>query len=292
MVALIFPGQGSQYVGMASHLFDEFPEVHQIASDIVGFSLKEVCLEDPSSLLQTTKYTQPALFLVNALYFLDFKRKEDRNINLLAGHSLGEYSALFAASAFDFETGMRIVQKRAELMDNQKEGAMLAVIGISSKDLEELLENNNFLEQIDIANYNAPEQTVLSGKEQDINIVSNFLENKVPKCVKLPVSGAFHSREMTPIRSRFLNFLMEFEFFPLQTPVVSNLFACPYENIFIQETLAHQLTGAVQWVKSINYIKEQGEKEFLELGPRDILSKLTSKVLGVIYEENTQCVKI
>ena len=152
MTCYMFPGQGSQKVGMGEDLFDKFPNHTNSASEILGYDIKKLCLEDPNEQLNLTQYTQPALYTVNVLSFLNL---EDQKPKVVLGHSLGEYSALCAAEVFDFETGLKLVQKRGALMSQATGGAMAAIVGISIEKINEILQENK-LDQIDIANLNEP----------------------------------------------------------------------------------------------------------------------------------------
>jgi trans-AT polyketide synthase/acyltransferase/oxidoreductase domain-containing protein len=175
MLAYVFPGQGSQQKGMGGELFDEFKELTSKADEILGYSIKELCLEDPQGNLGQTQYTQPALYVVNALTY--YKKIKDTGIkpDYVAGHSLAEYNALLAAEVFDFETGLKIVKKRGELMSKASGGGMAAVIGMSEEKIREVLKENG-LESIDMANYNTPSQIAISGPKDDIIRAQPFFE--------------------------------------------------------------------------------------------------------------------
>ncbi len=168
MATFIFPGQGSQVKGMGGNLFNEFRELTAQADDILGYSIKELCMEDPNSTLGQTQYTQPALFVVSALSYLKRIKETGRKPDFVAGHSLGEYNALFAAGAFDFETGLKLVKKRGELMSLATGGSMAVVLGITEENIVEVLEQNG-LYSIDIANVNSPYQVAISGLKEDID---------------------------------------------------------------------------------------------------------------------------
>ena len=191
----VFPGQGSQKVGMGEGLFETQPELVARADDILGYSIQRLCLEDPDSNLNSTDYTQPALFTVNALTYLNKVKQSGHEPDFVAGHSLGEYNALFAAQVFDFDTGLKLVKKRGEIMSKAHGGGMAAVVRISPEKTEEVLRNAG-IDSIDIANYNAPMQTVISGRKDDIDNVSKYFDEAGAVYVPLKVSGAFHSRYM------------------------------------------------------------------------------------------------
>ncbi len=170
----IFPGQGSQEKGMGKQLFEAYPELTKVADHILGYSIENLCLADSRQVLDHTEYTQPALYVVNALSYLHEREIRGLEPGFLAGHSLGEYSALFAAGVFDFETGLRLVQKRGALMAEAKGGGMAAVIGMDAPQTMKVLSDSG-LDSIDIANINSPQQTVISGARADVERRRPFL---------------------------------------------------------------------------------------------------------------------
>ena len=192
MKAYIFPGQGSQFKGMGGALFDGFPEITAKANQVLGYDIKRLCLEDPLKQLGLTQYTQPALYVVNALYYIKKTKESGVKPDYVAGHSLGEYNALFAAGAFDFETGLKLVQKRGELMSLESGGGMAAILGLSEDKIAHVLNENN-ISRVQIANYNTPSQVVISGAKKDIDRLSALFEKENAMYIPLNVSGAFHS---------------------------------------------------------------------------------------------------
>ncbi|WP_221892359.1 ACP S-malonyltransferase [Teredinibacter haidensis] len=290
MKTFIFPGQGSQVKGMGGGLFDEFSELTQQADEILGYSIKELCLENPKRKLNKTQYTQPALYVVNALSF--YKKLKDTNVkpDYVAGHSLGEFNALLAAECFDFETGLTLVKKRGELMAGAPEGGMAAILNATKEQIESILSENN-LNQIDIANYNTPAQIVISGDIEEIGKAQDLFQHDNMMYYPLNTSGAFHSRFMQPASEQFKAFLNEFTFSPLKIPVISNVTARPYEDKDVVDNLAAQLASSVRWCGSIQYLMwldENGQKmEFEEVGNGDVLSKM----LHFIEKETTKSVE-
>lgn len=278
MTVYVFPGQGSQKKGMGEGLFTEFPHLTKQADDILGYSIQTLCLENPEESLGKTQYTQPALFVVNAFHYLKRKKEANEKPNYLAGHSLGEYNALFAAGVFDFETGLKLVKKRGELMSQCYGGGMAAVVGLNEQEIAEVLAFNG-LAQLDIANYNSPTQMVLSGSQEDITRAKGIFEQtpNVQLFVPLNTSGAFHSRYMQKVKSEFSVYLDEFSFFAPAIPIISNVEARPYgENI--KDNLIAQIDHPVKWTESIRYLMGKGETDYLELGPGHVLTNLVNQI--------------
>jgi trans-AT polyketide synthase/acyltransferase/oxidoreductase domain-containing protein len=281
MKTWIFPGQGSQKKGMGLELFDQYQDFVAGAEEILGYSVRQLCLENPQERLQQTFYTQPAMYIVNALSFFHTQEQAGTLPDFVAGHSLGEYNALLAAGAFDFSTGLRLVQRRAQLMHEAAEaadGTMAAVVNLQPDQLRTLLAENGF-DRIDIANLNAPLQTVIAGIRSDIVQAVDMLQKlDAVRCLLLKVSGAFHSRYMAPAQQEFADFISEMSFGKLTIPVISNVTARPYRQENIGKNLVAQITRSVNWVGSIQYLLQQGKMEFQELGPGTVLTKLVEKI--------------
>jgi len=263
---------------MGSDLFDRFPDLEQEADDVLGYSIRELCLQDPGRHLDLTHYTQPALYVVNAMAYLARIEEDDRLPDFVAGHSLGEYNALLAAGAFDFLTGLRLVKKRGELMGRATGGGMAAVIGLTAEQVAAILEEQG-LHTLDLANFNAPRQTVISGPTQDILAAKpHFLAGGAQTFWPLKVSAAFHSRYMLEAQTEFRTFLEQFSFTRPNLSVVANVTARPYEPDKTSHLLAEQLGKPVRWLQSMRYLLEQPEPRFFELGPGTVLSSLLSKI--------------
>lgn len=284
MMAFLFPGQGSQKRGMGESLFDEIAEYRAVEKDVdalLGYSMRQLCLEDPDNLLGQTRYTQPSLYVVNALFYAKARTLVDRP-SYLAGHSLGEYNALLAAESFDFMTGLRLVKKRGELMSQAVSGGMGAVIGLAPDKIARALEASG-LTSIDIANYNSPSQTVISGPLQDIERAEPILENAGARLyVTLPVSAAFHSRYMADAAKEFSDFLSAESFATPKVPVIANATARPYPSDnasdAIKSLLGKQMAGSVQWTQSISYLLNSGVAVFRETGPGEVLTRLVQQI--------------
>jgi trans-AT polyketide synthase/acyltransferase/oxidoreductase domain-containing protein len=278
LLACLFPGQGSQKKGMGAELFARFPALTDEASEILGYSVSELCVEDPRRELNLTQFTQPALYVVNALSYLKWKEEEGIAPDFMAGHSLGEYNALLAAESISFETGLRLVQKRGALMARMGDGGMAAVKGLSAEEIRWVIDRNG-LDRLDLANYNSHNQIVLSGPRDLIARSGPFFESAgATLYFPLNVSGAFHSRYMQPVREEFAEFLQAFEFHPLKVPVVSNAAASLYPDDNIRGLLADQLIKPVRWAESLAFLMGQGAIEFKETGPGDVLTRLLTNV--------------
>jgi trans-AT polyketide synthase, acyltransferase and oxidoreductase domains len=275
---LLFPGQGSQKLGMGAELFKDFPRETATADAILGYSLEELCVKDPHQQLNRTDFTQPALYAVNALTYLKQVQTTGLRPDFVAGHSLGEYDALFAGGVFDFATGLKLVWKRGLLMSAAGAGGMAAVIGLTQDRIRSILIENH-LTTIDIANLNSPTQTVLSGSEKDIRDAQPVFEKAgVRMYVPLKVSGAFHSRYMQPARDEFERFIRTFQFAEPRVPVIANVTARPYQPGEAARNLTLQITSPIRWVESIQYLLGQPDPQFEEVGPGKVLTGLLKQI--------------
>lgn len=263
---------------MGKELFQQFPELVKKADEILGYSIEELCLEDPEKKLGYTQYTQPALYIVNALSYLDAIRKGEEKPEYLAGHSLGEYDALFAAEVFDFETGLKLVKKRGQLMSQAKDGGMAAVVGIDEAKVREILKEKH-LETIDLANLNTPYQNVVSGPIDEItNAKSVFESFEGVRYMPLVVSGAFHSRYMEAAKKEFAEYIEAFEFHEPKINVVSNYTARCYKKEDIKKNLIEQITGTVKWTESMCYIRGKGIEDIVQIGPGNVLTGMIRRI--------------
>ncbi|HEY1164927.1 MAG TPA: ACP S-malonyltransferase [Chitinophaga sp.] len=273
MKVFLFPGQGSQKRGMGERLFIKYPELTAAASEILGYDIATLCLNDPDHLLNKTQYTQPALYVVSALAYLD-RVEEESKPDYVLGHSLGEYVALFAAGAWTFETGLQLVKKRAEIMSRVENGGMAALLGLKLEEVERILHTHHY-DRLDIANYNSAQQIVISGLKEDILSAQKIFESNHAKLYyPLNVSGAFHSRYMKTAAAEFGAFARSFTFSPLQLPVISNVSARPYAQSDIASMLEQQICSPVKWYESVSFLLQQEAPSFYEIGPGDVLTKM------------------
>jgi malonyl CoA-acyl carrier protein transacylase len=285
MTVFVFPGQGSQKKGMGAGLFDEVQEFLAVEREVdamLGYSLRQLCLEDPENKISLTQYTQPCLYVVNALHYYQAISLEGIRPQYLAGHSLGEYNALLAAGAFDFLTGLRLVQKRGELMSQAQNGGMAAVIGLSPSNIAQVIKSNG-LTSIDVANFNSPGQTIISGPKDDIARAAAFFEKAgVKMYIPLTVSAAFHSRYVADAAHEFDQYLQGFTFNALQTPVVANVTGRLYPSgdpsAVIRATLVRQIAQPVLWAPTVQFLLNRGESEFTEIGPGNVLTRLIQEI--------------
>ena len=284
MKAYVFPGQGSQEKGMGAKLFDEFADLTKSADSILGYSIKDLCLYDKDNKLQSTEYTQPAIYIVSVMDYLKSRKEGIAAPNYVAGHSIGEYAALYAAlyaaGVFDFETGLKLVKKRGELMAKANGGGMAAIIGLTKEQVLEVLEKND-LNRIDVANYNGVKQIVISGLLDDI-VDAGEVFLAVDGCrnyVKLNVSGAFHSRYMRNAMEEFAAYIRTFSFHDFQIPVISNKCASPYQQEDFVDTLTEQIVSPVQWTDSIRYLMGLGIEDITQKGPGQVTKNLVKKIL-------------
>src|ERR1017187_2955235 len=264
-------------MGMGEGLFGRFPDLTASADGELGYSIAQLCLENPEGRLGATEFTQPALYVVNALAY--YARMEDspRKADFLAGHSLGEYNALLAAGAFDFLTGLRLVRERGRLMAAASGGAMAAILGLPAERVAEILRNFAF-DEVDIANFNSPQQTVISGPSAEGRHVPQLFKEAGATVFPLNVGGAFHSRLMRSAEAEFRAILEKAPLNKWTVPVIANATALPYEMDRVRDTVASQITSPVLWTDTIQYLLERGSPEFHEVGPGQVLTKLVAQI--------------
>lgn len=272
MKVFLFPGQGSQKRGMGEELFVKYPDLVATANSVLGYDIANLCIRDPDRQLNKTQYTQPALYVVGALTYLDRINGESEPDYVL-GHSLGEYVALFAAGAFTFETGLQLVKRRAELMSMVENGSMAAILGLTMPEIEQILAAHD-VKGIDIANYNSANQIVISGLKDDIIATQQIVESSGASYFLLNVSGPFHSRYMETAAAAFGTFVRTFQFSPTKIPVIANVTALPYQHGVIADMLEQQITKPVRWYESVSRLLQVDDASFFEMGTGTVLTKM------------------
>jgi malonyl CoA-acyl carrier protein transacylase len=257
-VAVLFPGQGIQRRGMGAELFDHYPDLVKVADDVLGYSVKDLCVEDPDSRLDHTEFSQPAIYVVNALAYRELLREDRAQADVLAGHSLGEYNALEAAGAVDFATGLRIVRERARLM-NAVTGSMTAVMGLPVETIEAVFEQRPDLDA-EVAAINAPQQVVVSSLDTGPSgLVEALRVAGALKTTALRVSGPFHSRYMADAAAKFAEFLGRHRHLLRQpaTSVIANRDARPHEVDDMVTDLAEQIDHTLLWWRSMETLLDR-----------------------------------
>ncbi len=288
MFSVIFPGQGSQSVGMGKNLYDNFDFVKELfkrADDILGYSLSKIILDGPKDTLNYTENTQPAIFLVSYSIYELVKRESNINLEIakyFAGHSLGEYSALAATSSLDFDDAIKLLKARGKAMQAavpKGQGGMLAVLGTEIKNLNEILDQNKNKYECFIANDNSNGQTVLSGNIKDLDLLIQDLNKNSIKNIKLPVSAPFHCKLMRPATEIMTKEIVETNFNDSKNFIVSNVTARETKNSNeIKELLIKQIESPVKWRESVLYMIGNGVKKFIEIGPGKVLSGLIKRI--------------
>ena len=281
MKAFVFPGQGAQYSGMGKDLYDHYSDARKMmqrANEILGFSITNIMFDGSDEDLKQTRVTQPAIFLhsvISAQLMTTYKP------HMVAGHSLGEFSALVAAGVLAWEDALRLVSERAMAMQEACElqpGTMAAVLGMADEQVADIC--NTINEVVVAANYNCPGQVVISGSLIGVEVACKALkENGAKRALKLPVGGAFHSPLMQPAAQRLEKAILATTFYTPQCPVYQNVSAkAETDKDIIQQQLLQQLTSPVRWTQSVQQMVADGAGEFYEFGPGDVLKGLIKKI--------------
>lgn len=280
--AWVFPGQGSQAVGMGTDLL-ELPEGKarfEQASEILGWSVAEICQNEDDKVSQT-RYTQPCLYVVETV-LADLLKARGQQPDFVAGHSLGEYSALYTAGVFSFEAGLRLIQRRAELMDQATEGMMAALLGFDRAQLEAVLAQ---VPDAVLANDNNAGQVVISGTPEAIDEVLAQVKSK--RAVRLNVSGAFHSPLMADAAAQFQPWLNSVTFQSAQVPVLSNVEPTPATDAAeLKDRLSRQMTGSVRWLEISLQLPQEGVTRVVEVGPGKVLTGIIKRTCADLVLEN------
>lgn len=270
--AWVFPGQGSQAVGMGSDLA-EIPNAQkklQLSETILGESILKICNEEEK--LSRTLYTQPCLYVIECI-LADLLIEKGKMPQLLAGHSLGEYSALYTAKVYDFESGLRMVKRRAELMNEAAGGKMVALIKFDREQLQNAIDTT---EGVVLANDNSEAQAVISGKPEAVDAVVSQVKSK--RAIPLNVSGAFHSPFMASAARQFQEVLESVTFADAEIPVLSNVEPTPtVSGEELKARLIQQMTGSVRWREIMQQLPEEGATEVVEVGPGNVLTGLIKR---------------
>lgn len=283
MQAFLFPGQGAQAVGMGKDLAAAHPECRALfdkASLVLGYDLAKLCFEGPIEELTKSSVTQPAVFVVSlACHAALSKRCPNLKFAATAGHSLGEWSALCAAGVISFEDALKVLEARGRFMQQACEenpGAMMAVMGQEAETLRKISVDCG----IEVANFNTPEQTVLSGRKEGIDKAEQALKQiGVKKIIRLNVAGAFHSSLMAPAAKRLEEYLAGIRFAVPSVTVVSNVTGQPHGTPDdIRRMMIRQVTSSVQWVSCVRWMQAQGVKAYVECGPGKILNGLVRRI--------------
>ncbi|MFE1873076.1 ACP S-malonyltransferase [Streptomyces sp. NPDC059496] len=273
----MFPGQGAQRVGMGRTFLDRFPDLEHEASDTLGYSLRRLCLEDPEGRLGNTRYTQPAMFAVNALAHRAAVEDGDRP-DIAIGHSLGEYNALEAAGVFGFADGLRLVAARAAAMAEVDGGGMSAVVGLTETKLRFLLLRAGFA-TLDLANLNTAGQTVLAGPVEDLEEAGQVLEDAGARMVRrLDVSGPFHSRYMAPAAAALASVVRAARLRPPAFPVIANRTAEPYRAELAADLLLQQIDHPVRWHETVRVLLDEPDAVFTEIGESTVLTSMVRQI--------------
>ena len=286
MFSVVFPGQGSQKMGMAKEFFDKFEIVKKIFNDadsILGFPISKIILEGPEDKLNLTENTQPAIFLTS--YSIFYIAKNEFGINFenaeyIAGHSLGEYSALCCFGALSFEDTLKILKKRGKSMQEAvpaNEGSMLAVLGSDLKVIEDIIKSNSL--DCFIANNNSPQQVVISGLKKNVDLFSEVLNKHKIKNIRLNVSAPFHCKLMKKATENLKDEILNLNFKEIKNPIISNYTAnSSTSSLEIKNLLVSQIEGRVKWVESVKFMIDKGTKNFIEIGPGKVLSGLIKRI--------------
>lgn len=288
--ALLFPGQASQYVGMGKMLYEQYDFVKKLfseANEAIGYDITSMCFNGSLEELTNTENTQPALLLCSVAAYEAFCHEFSATPDFVAGHSIGEISALTCVGAIRFGDAMQIVRKRGLLMKEalgNGKGIMSVITGLDLDRIEKTCaEYSQTADKVVISNYNSTDQYVISGLENGVKEVGARLEKLGAKVYSLNVSAPFHSPYMQSAADKFGEVLKEYTFLPFRTPVISNIDALPYSDpSLIVDKLVEQLVAPVQWVNSIRYLESQGVAMAIELGPKTVLKSLVRSITPAI----------
>ena len=290
-IAFLFPGQGAQAVGMGKDVAEvssAAKNVYETADSVLGKSVSTLCFEGPEDSLKQTVNTQPCIVATSIALLEALKEQLDITPDYVAGHSLGEYCAMYTAGVMNLETTLKAIQKRADLMSETKGGSMAAVLNASEEQLQAGLVEGSKVGYVDVANYNSPAQVVITGAEDAVKATSEYLlANGVRRVVPLAVSGAFHSKFMENAGNEFANFVSGLELNNAKVPVVTNVDA--QETVNADEFMAKmpkQIYSSVHWTQTIQNMIANGVDTFVEIGPGKVLAGLNKKINAEVKTYN------
>ena len=287
MTSFVFPGQGSQFIGMAKDFHDNFTiakRTFEEIQDYVGINLTKIIFEDDENLINMTNFTQIAIFTASVSIFKTFEHEANFNnsqINVMMGHSLGEYTALACSKKLNLKDCSLILKERGELMNNAVEPnktGMAALIGVNANEIEKTIKDNNL--ELQVANDNSPIQVVVSGNLNELNRSKNiFLNNDIKKFVQLNVSAAFHSKYMSEAQNSLNENIKNLTFNKNNIKIISNYSSEVSSDILeIKKSLMNQMSNKVRWTESIQKLAEVGEDTIIEIGPGKVLSGLIKRI--------------
>lgn len=282
-IAFIFPGQGAQSVGMGKDLFENYDvakKVFETADKVLGKSVTSMCFEGPEEDLKQTVNTQPAIVTMSIAALEAFKSQLKVIPTYTAGHSLGEYCAMYCSGVMDLETTLKAIQKRADLMGQVKGGAMAAILNAPAGSLEDVLKKASEVGYVDVANYNSPAQVVITGDEAAVAKAGELLmEAGARRVVPLAVSGAFHSKFLENAGKEFVSFVADLDISSASIPVVTNVdAAATIAADDFKNKMPRQIYSSVHWTQTIENMIKNGVDTFVEIGPGKVLAGLNRKI--------------